>query len=135
MLDPCQICGREIYALLTPFFFIDVGYAFEPSSMPQSLLLGLVLFVPAVVGKLLGAGAPVARAFGARSGVLLGVSMIPRAEIALLVARTGNRLGSWAVPDVLYGGIVCAAGLASIVSPLVLQRLLERWDDASLGEP
>ncbi len=126
---------EPIYALLTPFFFIDVGYALETSSMTQSLVLGLFLFVPAVVGKVLGVGVPVARAFGARAGVLLGASMIPRAEIALLVARTGNRLGPWAVPDALYGGLVCAVGLASIVSPLIVQRLLERWDDASLGEP
>jgi hypothetical protein len=34
----------------------------------------------------------------------------------------------------LYGAIVFAAGLASIVYPLLLQPLLERWDDASLGD-
>jgi Kef-type K+ transport system membrane component KefB len=123
-----------IYELLTPFFFIDVGFALEVGSITQSAILGLILFVPAVFGKLLGVGAPVASGFGARAGLLLGMSMLPRAEIALLVARTGNRLGPWAVSDVLYGAIVFAAGLASIVSPLVLQPLLERWDDASLGD-
>jgi Kef-type K+ transport system membrane component KefB len=91
------------------------------------VLLGLLLFVPAVLGKLLGVGAPVARRSGWRAGVLLGVSMIPRAEIALLVARTGNRLGPWAVSDTLYGAIVFASGLASIASPLMLGPLLDRW--------
>lgn len=125
---------RPIYELLTPFFFIDVGFAFDTRLITESLLLGLVLFVPAIVGKLFGVGLPVTHKLGARAGVLLGISMIPRAEISLLVARIGNRLGSWAVPDVLYGAIVCAAAFASIVSPLVLQPLLERWgssvDDA-----
>ncbi len=123
-----------IHALLTPFFFIDIGFALELDSIVQSAVLGLILFLPAVVGKLLGVGLPTASGFGPRAGILLGVSMLPRAEIALLVARTGNRLGSWAVSDVLYGAIVLVAALASIVSPLVLQPLLERWDDASLGD-
>ena len=47
------------------------------------------------------------------------------------VARSGNRLGPWAVPDVVYGAIVCAAGLASIASPLVLQPLLHKWSQVS----
>jgi Kef-type K+ transport system membrane component KefB len=123
-----------IYELLTPFFFIDIGFALDVSSITQSVALGLILLVPAVFGKLLGVGLPVARGFGFRAGVLLGVSMLPRAEIALLVARTGNRLGSWAVSDVLYGAIVFAAAFAAIASPLVLQPMLERWDDASLGD-
>jgi Kef-type K+ transport system membrane component KefB len=121
-----------IYALLTPFFFIDIGFILDLSAMRQSAVLGLILLVPAILGKLFGVGFPVARAFGPRAGILLGISMLPRAEIALLVARAGNRLGDWAVSDVLYGAIVFAAGLASIISPLLLQPLLGRWDDASL---
>lgn len=113
-----------LYALLTPFFFIDVGYALDTVVLGTSLGLGLLLFLPAVLGKLLGVGLPTAKMLGPRAGLLLGVSMVPRAEIALLVARTGNRLGEWAVPDVLYGALVCAAGLAAIVPPVVLQRLL-----------
>lgn len=123
-----------IYALLTPFFFIDIGFAIDVRSIEQSVVLGLILVVPAVFGKLIGVGLPVARAFGFRAGIVLGVSMLPRAEIALLVARTGNRLGSWAVSDVLYGAIVFAAAFASIASPFALQPMLERWDDASLGD-
>jgi Kef-type K+ transport system membrane component KefB len=124
-----------IHALLTPFFFIDIGFSLDVGSIAQSAVLGLILLLPAVLGKLLGVGLPVASGFGLRAGVLLGVSMLPRAEIALLVARTGNRLGPWAVPDVLYGAIVFASALASIISPLILQPLLERWSDASLGDP
>lgn len=41
----------------------------------------------------------------------------------------GNRMGQWAVPDAVYGGLVLAAGLASIISPLTLGRLFDRWPD------
>ncbi|MGD8860684.1 MAG: cation:proton antiporter [Myxococcales bacterium] len=116
-----------LHALLTPFFFFDVGYALDPGAIGDAALLGLLLFVPAVLGKLLGVGLPVLAGHGPRAAAIMGVSMLPRAEIALLVARAGNRLGPWAVSDVLYGAIVCAAGLASIASPLLLQRLFQRW--------
>jgi Kef-type K+ transport system membrane component KefB len=116
-----------LYALFTPFFFIDVGYALDVGVAGQSLPLGLLLFLPAVLGKFFGAGGPVIRSFGTEAGILLGVSMIPRAEIALLVARTGNELGPWAVSDAVYGALVCTAGLTAVTYPLVLRPLLARW--------
>jgi Kef-type K+ transport system membrane component KefB len=122
-----QASFAPLYALLTPFFFVAVGYAFDPAVIGESFLLGMILFVPAVFGKLLGAIVPLKRRLGMRGGILLGVSMIPRAEIALLVAHTGNQLGKWAVSDVLYGAVVCCAGFTSIVSPVVLERLLHVW--------
>lgn len=122
-----------IHALFTPFFFIDVGYAVDPGALGGSLALGAGFAVPAVLGKLVGVGAPVAARRGLRAGVLLGLSMLPRAEIAMLVARTGHRLGPWAVPDALYGGIVLAAAFASVVSPPLLQPLLGRWSDVVDG--
>ncbi len=120
---------EAIYAFFTPLFFIDVGFALDLAVIGSSFALGAAIFVAAALGKLVGAGGPVAALLGLRAGALVGLSMVPRAEIALLVARTGNQLGQWAVPDALYGGIVFASALASIASPLVLQRLLSRWED------
>jgi Kef-type K+ transport system membrane component KefB len=118
-----------LHGLLAPFFFIDVGFDLNTSEIGTSLTLGLLLFVPAVLGKLLGVGLPVARFFGWRAGAVMGASMLPRAEIALLVAGIGNRMGDWAVPDVVYGGLVCAAGMSAIASPLLLEGLFRRWPE------
>jgi Kef-type K+ transport system membrane component KefB len=128
-----QASFAPIHALFTPFFFVDIGYALDPLVMGDSILLGLLLFVPALLGKVFGAGAPVARGSGWREGLVMGLSMLPRAEIALLVARTGNRLGPWAVSDTVYGAVVCAAGLAAILSPIALHTVMDSWvpkDDA-----
>lgn len=119
-----------IYSLFTPFFFIDVGYAVDTTTIASSAALGALFLGPAVVGKVLGAGLPAARHFGLRNATLLGLSMVPRAEIALLVARTGNRLGDWAVSDEVYGAIVLTSAAGSILAPLVLQKLFERWPAA-----
>ncbi|MBI1357358.1 MAG: cation:proton antiporter [Acidobacteria bacterium] len=119
-----------IYALFTPFFFINIGYGFDPTVFGSAATLGLFVFVAAVLGKVLGVGAPVAVSSGLEPALLLGVSMVPRAEIALLVMQTGNQMGPKYVPPELYGAVVLAAAAASIGSPLALFRLLEKWPGA-----
>lgn len=118
---------EPIYGFFTPFFFIDIGYALDLSVLGSSALLGTLLFVPAVLGKVLGTGLPALHSTGRRGALILGVSMVPRAEIALVIARTGNRLGQWAVPDVVYGALVVAFGLTAALAPIVLEQLFRRW--------
>lgn len=120
---------EPLHAFFTPFFFIDIGYSLEPDALLTSLWLGVVLLIPVLAGKILGGGVPLVAREGVRPGLLLGLSLVPRAEIALLVARAGNVLGSWALPDEAYGGLVVAFALASTLSPLLLARLLERWKE------
>ena len=122
---------EPLYAFFTPFFFIDIGFALDPGALGSSLLLGLVLFVPAVLGKVVGSGLPILKASGLRSGLLLGVSMVPRAEIGLLVARSANRLGDWAISHAMYGALVVAFGLTATAAPIVLAVLLKRWPSAA----
>ena len=81
-----------IYELFVPFFFIDIGYGFDPTVLGSAASLGVVLFVVAVGGKFVGAGAPVAYREGLKGATILGISMAPRAEIALLTVRMGNHL-------------------------------------------
>ena len=64
-----------------------------------------------------------------RQALIMGVSMIPRAEIALLVAHTGQRLGPWAMPDDLYGALVFVCAVGSVAPPLVLGPMLRAWGD------
>ena len=120
---------EPIHALFTPFFFLDIGFAVSIENLAGAVGLGLALLVPAVLGKVLGNGGIVALQGhkGWRAGLLMGVSMIPRAEIALVVARLGNHLGEWAVPDRLYGAIVTVSVTTALLSPLLLQRLFTRW--------
>ncbi len=119
-----------IYELFVPFFFIDIGYGFDPTVLGSAASLGVVLFVVAVGGKFVGAGAPVAYREGLKGATILGISMAPRAEIALLTVRMGNQLGPKAIPNDLYGAVVLACAAASIVSPLALHALLARWPEA-----
>lgn len=70
------------------------------------MLLGV-----AILGKLIGAGGTARLFTGFYGAMLIGVSMIPRAEIAMLVLERGRSLGDWAMPPDLYAAmiLVCAA--------------------------
>jgi Kef-type K+ transport system membrane component KefB len=120
---------EPIYALFTPFFFLDIGFAVDVDALVGAIPLGLALLVPAVLGKLVGVGIVLAPREGWRVATLMGVSMVPRAEIALVVARLGNRLGEWAVPDQLYGALVLVCTITAIAAPVVLQRMFRAWPD------
>ena len=85
------------------------------------------IFVAAVVGKLLGIGLPALLVRDARGALLLGLSMVPRAEIAMIVIHHGHRLGDDVVSAELYSAMVLVSVLTCLVAPLGLRPLLERW--------
>jgi Kef-type K+ transport system membrane component KefB len=116
-----------IYELLSPFFFVGIGLDVNPSVIVPAVGLGLVLVVAASIGKILGAGGPVFFMTGFTGFVLIGASMIPRAEIAMVIMQRGLRLGSWAVPDKVYGAMVMVSAVTCLFSPLIVRPLLKKW--------
>jgi len=120
-----------LYDLFTPFFFIGIGLKIEPSSLNSAVGLGVVLTIVAVIGKLIGNGLPSLFFMGWTSVLLLSVSMVPRAEIAMIVMQRGRDLGDWAVPDHVFGAMVVVSLATCIFSPLALKRMLKRWPQRS----
>ena len=57
-------------------------------------------------------------------GVLIGVSMVPRAEIAMVVMSEGRTLGDWAVPPELFSAMVLVVIATSVAAPLLIARML-----------
>ncbi|MBN1870980.1 MAG: cation:proton antiporter [Candidatus Omnitrophica bacterium] len=80
-----------IYDLFYPFFFLNIGLKMDPQVFMPGLGIGLVLLAVAIIGKFIGTALPVLLVDGRIAALLLGVSMIPRAEIALIVMRMGFR--------------------------------------------
>ena len=92
-----------------------------------ALGLGLVLLLGAFLGKTIGTGAPTWVVLGGSGAVLVGLSMVPRAEIAMIVMEQGLELGSWAVPSEAYAAMVMMSAATCIFSPLAVRHLLKRW--------
>ncbi len=113
-----------LVALFGPFFFLNIGLSLDLSQIGQALGLTAILLGAAVLGKLLGAGLPSAVLLSHRSGLLIGASMIPRAEIFLIVMVQGVSLGPWAVPPELYAAAVLTCLATCLIGPVVVGRAL-----------
>lgn len=115
---------EPFYRFFAPFFFAGIGLAVDPAAIAGALPAGVVLLTAAVLGKFVGAGLPAAALVGGTGGVLIGISMIPRAEIALVVMQRGVAAGPSVVPPELYGGVVLVSIVTCLAAPAVLRRLL-----------
>jgi len=117
----------SLYEIFSPFFFIGIGLHMDPRSLTSALGLGGVLFVLAVAGKLVGNGVLSLAVTDPVSALLISVSMVPRAEIAMVIMQKGHDLGAWAVPDAVFSGMVLVSLATCVISPAVLRMLLKRW--------
>lgn len=113
------------YEFLAPFFFIHIGMQIDPSTIVPAFGLASILFIPAALGKFLGVAAPSLRIVKRREAVLLGLSMIPRAEIAMVVIYQCRQLGDDIISDKVFAAMVVVSVMTSIVSPLLLRWLLD----------
>jgi Kef-type K+ transport system membrane component KefB len=115
-----------LYDLLAPFFFIGIGLSIQPSVLLPALGLGAVLLAAAFVSKVVGTALPALPGSGLRRSFVLGLSMVPRAEIATVIMLRGATLGEWAVSPRLFAAMVVVVAATSIVTPLVVRPLLRR---------
>jgi Kef-type K+ transport system membrane component KefB len=109
-----------VLALFGPFFFLSIGLSVDLSDPAGAAGLAAALFAVLALGKLAGAGLPAWWLAGRRSGWLIGASMVPRAEIYLVVMVHGLALGAWAVPETLYAAAVLAALATCVAGPLAV---------------
>jgi Kef-type K+ transport system membrane component KefB len=115
-----------LYEFLTPFFFIHIGMQVDPIALFGSLHVGLVLFVVASLSKLVFTMAPALLTMNRSDAFNLGVSMMPRAEIALVVIYECRAIAPGIVSPDVFAGMVLVALATSIVSPLILRKSLSR---------
>jgi Kef-type K+ transport system membrane component KefB len=94
--------------------------------MKPALGLGSVLLAAAAGGKILANVIPLWPMAGAEKALLIGVSMVPRAEIAMVIMDRGLKAGHWLVPPALFGAMVVVVAGTCILSPPVVSCLLRR---------
>ena len=111
---------------LAPFFFIHIGMQVDPTAIISSIGMACILFVPAVLGKLIGVAAPALRVVEKRDAILLGISMVPRAEIAMIIIYQCSIFGSNIVSDEVFAAMVLMAIMTSISAPVALRLMLSR---------
>lgn len=117
---------RPLHDLLAPFFFVGIGLHLAPEVVGNVGGSVLLLLAAAIVGKVIGAYVPARSLLGSSGGFVLGLSLVPRAEIALIIMQRGLGLGEWAVPVSLFAQVVLVSAVTVLTVPLVLRPLLAR---------
>lgn len=110
-----------------PFFFIHIGLSLSLEVLPSAIGLGLGLTVVAVSGKLIGIWLPARLTAGAVSAALISISMMPRAEITMVILQKAQALGSNVMPSEVFGGMVVMSLITCVITPLCLRPLLQYW--------
>jgi Kef-type K+ transport system membrane component KefB len=109
------------YGFLVPIFFVSIGLEADLRAIAGALLPFLiVLFIVAVVSKVIGAGLG-ARLAGLTTAESLrvGVGMISRGEVGLIVAGIGVQQGI--ISAEIFSMVVVLVLLTTLVTPLLLR--------------
>ena len=117
---------QPVMQLLTPIFFVNVGLGVNlreiPWTSPLVWGLGTVLLVLAVIGKCLAGMA--ATNLGLRGRLLVGMAMVPRAEVGLIFAELGRSAGLF--DPGLHAVLIAVVIATTFFPPLFLRYLIPR---------
>ncbi len=118
------------YGFFVPIFFVSIGLHTNVRGIAAAGLLVLaVLFVVAVVSKILGAGVGAWLGGYSRGEALrVGIGMVSRGEVGLIVATTGVAQGM--IPKEIFSIVVILVLLTTLVTPLMLRAVFAPAGDA-----
>jgi fructose-specific phosphotransferase system IIA component len=124
-----------IYELFVPIFFAVSGMMVNVGSLmnKQVLIFGAIYTVIAVLAKIIGCGGPaLALGFNTKGAMRIGAGMIPRGEVALIIAGIGMTSGVFALKipgcpydaQQLFGVVIMMTLITTLVAPPLLNIFL-----------
>ncbi len=122
-----------VYAALVPIFFVVMGMLVDVRALGGVLGFGIVLTVLAIIGKVAGSGLPALLAgFNRRGSWRIGVGMLPRGEVALIMAGIG--VSSGIIDSDLYGVAILMTIITTALAPPILAMSF-RGGESGLRSP
>jgi Kef-type K+ transport system membrane component KefB len=115
---------KPIGLFLAPFFFTYLGMQIHVFMVWSSALLGFALLIAATAGKIIGCYLPtkfVAK-LSHKGSAIVGIAMVPRGEVALIIAGTGLLTG--AISRELFGVAAIVGILTIFITPLMLRLVV-----------
>ncbi|MBN2135550.1 MAG: cation:proton antiporter [Acidobacteria bacterium] len=115
---------QGLYSATVPVFFVIMGMLVDFRAMKTALVFGLVISVLAIITKVLGCGIPAKFVgFNTRGAWRVGVGMLPRGEVALIVAGIGLSRG--VIGAELFGVSIMMTMLTTLLAPIFLVPAFE----------
>jgi len=116
--------AEHLQIIFASIFFISLGILLDLHIMTLDLIwFMLVLTVVALLTKFIGCGLPARlQGISTRNSLIVGVGMIPRGEVAMIVALIG--LNQNLIEQDTYAVLVLMSLLTTIIPPLILRNWL-----------
>ncbi len=115
----------SILDFLVPVFFVVMGMLVDIAAMQNAIVFGLVISGLAIVSKVVGSGGPaLVSGFNLRGGARIGVGMMPRGEVALIIAGVGLTEGI--IGHDLFGVGIMMTMLTTLLAPILLVPLFSK---------
>ncbi len=121
---PIQEMLTPVYTFLVPIFFCAMGMMVDLSALCSKpvLIFGAIYTILAVVAKMIGCMLPsMCCGFNALGGLRVGAGMVPRGEVALIVAGLG--LSGGYLTQEMFGVGILMTLVTTVVAPPVLVAL------------
>ncbi|HPO03419.1 MAG TPA: cation:proton antiporter [Treponemataceae bacterium] len=115
-----------LYEFFVPLFFAVMGMLVNVGAMfsVEVLVFGLIYTVVAVLAKIIGCGLPtLGLGFNVKGALRVGMGMIPRGEVALIIAGIGMTAGI--LNEELFGVVIMMTLLTTLVAPPMLNAVLK----------
>ncbi len=110
---------NAVYVALVPIFFVVMGMLVDVTALGGVWAFGLVVTAFAIIGKVGGSGLPALLAgFNRRGALRIGIAMMPRGEVALIMAGVGISAG--VLGSDLYGVSIIMTLITTAVAPPLL---------------
>lgn len=115
---------QGVYNLLVPIFFCVMGMMVKFDAMGPVLIFGSVYSVLAVFSKVVGCGLPAyMMKFNLRGSLRIGLGMLPRGEVALIVAGIG--LAGGVIDQGIFGVAIMMTVVTTMLAPPLLVQSFE----------
>ena len=119
---------QGVYNILVPIFFCVMGMMVDFSVMMPVLLFGSVYSLLAIFSKVVGCGLPAyLMKFNLRGSLRIGLGMLPRGEVALIIAGIGLASG------IINQGIFGVAIMMTVITTMLAPPLLVKSFDGGSG--
>jgi Kef-type K+ transport systems, membrane components len=113
---------RPLIHGLVPVFFVAMGMLVNFSAMSHALWFGVALSIAGIISKVFGCGLPaLAVRFNTLGAARVGIGMMPRGEVALIVAGMG--LAYKAINEAEFGVAVMMTFVTTFLAPIALMPL------------
>ncbi len=123
---------KSVNDFIVPIFFAAMGMLVNYSAMKGVLLFGIVISIWAVISKVFGCGLPALLWFNKRGAARIGMGMLPRGEVALIIAGIG--LAERAISQSVFGVAIMMTLITTFIAPVALVPLF-KGRPGRRGEP